>query len=499
MWDAGDTRTAVIEHGIVDPGHRYTGELARRGRGRQRAGAPAPGHRHRPAAGVRPGRPAGRVRHGHRRRWPSTSAPGVHARRRPAPAPACTRELARRRVYLHPSRWTSLGLSLLEAMQLGMPVVALATHRGGRGGAAGGGRVSALTWPGSPGPCGSSSRSRSSPAAGQRRRASSRWRTTGSIASSPTGTGCSTTSEPTTHGGPQGLPRPLGGDGGADQADPDRPDECSPRLGAREPAGRTGRAGRGRAERARARAGHGARRDRSRGDGVDPPGPHRPARRGAAGPGRAGVSADGRPPAAAAEGRAGGVRAGPHRRVAAGLVAGPAGRGARPFLDVRGWPPWPPLATCASRSCRPSTRSARSSGATRVPRTAVRRSGSPPNGRSPAVRTGSSPPAATRSFELARMGVPRGRTAVVPCGVDLDLFSPDGPVARAHGPAPAAVGRSAGAPQGRRRDDPGADRVAGRRAGGGRRDRARRPGHGPAARRWRTPAGWPTGCGSSGR
>ena len=36
-------------------------------------------------------------------------------------------ELARRRVYLHPVRWTSLGLSLLEAMHLGMPVVALST------------------------------------------------------------------------------------------------------------------------------------------------------------------------------------------------------------------------------------------------------------------------------------------------------------------------------------------------------------------------------------
>src|SRR4030095_405761 len=36
-------------------------------------------------------------------------------------------EMARRRVYLHPVRWTSLGLSLLEAMELGMPVVALAT------------------------------------------------------------------------------------------------------------------------------------------------------------------------------------------------------------------------------------------------------------------------------------------------------------------------------------------------------------------------------------
>jgi glycosyltransferase involved in cell wall biosynthesis len=30
-------------------------------------------------------------------------------------------------VYVHPVRWTSLGLSLLEAMHLGMPVVVLAS------------------------------------------------------------------------------------------------------------------------------------------------------------------------------------------------------------------------------------------------------------------------------------------------------------------------------------------------------------------------------------
>src|ERR671925_48482 len=29
FWDAGSTPTRVIEHGIVDPGHRYTGELPR--------------------------------------------------------------------------------------------------------------------------------------------------------------------------------------------------------------------------------------------------------------------------------------------------------------------------------------------------------------------------------------------------------------------------------------------------------------------------------------
>jgi D-inositol-3-phosphate glycosyltransferase len=45
-------------------------------------------------------------------------------------------------------------------------------------------------------------------------------------------------------------------------------------------------------------------------------------------------------------------------------------------------------------------------------------------------------------FELARMGVPRGRTAVVPCGVNLDLFSPAGPTTpRTARPRLVSVGR----------------------------------------------------------
>ncbi|MDT7802094.1 MAG: D-inositol-3-phosphate glycosyltransferase [Actinomycetota bacterium] len=45
-------------------------------------------------------------------------------------------------------------------------------------------------------------------------------------------------------------------------------------------------------------------------------------------------------------------------------------------------------------------------------------------------------------FELSRLGVPRGRTSVVPCGVDLRRFTPDGPVARRHAPHRlVAVGR----------------------------------------------------------
>lgn len=35
--------------------------------------------------------------------------------------------VAHRRVYLHTARWTSLGMSLVEAMYLGMPIVAVAS------------------------------------------------------------------------------------------------------------------------------------------------------------------------------------------------------------------------------------------------------------------------------------------------------------------------------------------------------------------------------------
>jgi glycosyltransferase involved in cell wall biosynthesis len=43
------------------------------------------------------------------------------------PAAELLPQVAARRVYLHTARWTSLGLSLIEAMYLGMPVVAVAS------------------------------------------------------------------------------------------------------------------------------------------------------------------------------------------------------------------------------------------------------------------------------------------------------------------------------------------------------------------------------------
>ncbi|PPG92252.1 glycosyl transferase [Rathayibacter sp. AY1F3] len=131
MWDTGSTRTTVIEHGIHDPGPLYTGELPHFGvvvnepvrRGRvagtdllPRFGAVAPldvfgmkTDRLAELPGLEDVTVLGDVR---------TQA--MHA------------ALARRRVYLHPFRWTSLGLALLEAMHLGMPVVALDVTEAGR-------------------------------------------------------------------------------------------------------------------------------------------------------------------------------------------------------------------------------------------------------------------------------------------------------------------------------------------------------------------------------
>jgi hypothetical protein len=126
MWDAGTTATTVVEHGVVDPGHRYTGELAaaavsinepvRRGRvtgtdllPRFAAAAPLD------VFGM------GTAGLGEHLGCPDVRTVGD------LPQDRMHDEMARRRVYLHPMRWTSLGLSLIEAMHLGMPVVALAT------------------------------------------------------------------------------------------------------------------------------------------------------------------------------------------------------------------------------------------------------------------------------------------------------------------------------------------------------------------------------------
>lgn len=127
MWDSGGTRTRVIEHGVADPGARYSGRLTRsatmindpvrrwRAVGTDllpRLAAAAPID----VFGMRTGELAGRADIP-----PSVAGAGDLGREDLHDA------VGRRRVYVHTARWTSLGLSLIEAMLLGMPVVALAS------------------------------------------------------------------------------------------------------------------------------------------------------------------------------------------------------------------------------------------------------------------------------------------------------------------------------------------------------------------------------------
>jgi hypothetical protein len=128
FYDNGRAPTTVIEHGIVDPGERWTGELARAAvvvnepvrRGRTTGSDLLPG-----LAAVAPVDVFGMGLSGlHERYGLDPDRVTLHE---DPPQAAMHAELARRRVYVHPVRWTSLGLSLLEAMHLGMPVVGLAT------------------------------------------------------------------------------------------------------------------------------------------------------------------------------------------------------------------------------------------------------------------------------------------------------------------------------------------------------------------------------------
>ncbi|ROP66867.1 glycosyltransferase [Curtobacterium sp. PhB115] len=126
MWDCGTTATTVVEHGVVDPGPLWTGVQERFGavinepvrRGRvvgtdllPRFGAVAP-----------------------------VDVWGMGTERLPeldfgdrvvglgdVQADPMHTALAERRAYVHPNRWTSLGLSLIEAMHMAMPVLVLAT------------------------------------------------------------------------------------------------------------------------------------------------------------------------------------------------------------------------------------------------------------------------------------------------------------------------------------------------------------------------------------
>jgi glycosyltransferase involved in cell wall biosynthesis len=117
MWDNGAAATRVIEHGVIDPGYRYTGELerglvvvnniAKRGR---RLGFDL---------------------------WQKMlfqvplDLVGMGAEEAGGLREVLHAELAafsgRYRFFFNPIRYTSLGLAVIEAMMAGLPVVALAT------------------------------------------------------------------------------------------------------------------------------------------------------------------------------------------------------------------------------------------------------------------------------------------------------------------------------------------------------------------------------------
>lgn len=142
-WDCGRAPVAVIEHGIPDPGARWTGDVPRAAvvvndplsRGRTVGADLLPGF-----AGHAPLDVFGMRVTGFGR------AQGMTARQcreyEDLPQARLHEQLPRRRVYLHPFRWTSLGLSLIEAMFLGMPVVVLAATEAPRAVPAAAGAVS---------------------------------------------------------------------------------------------------------------------------------------------------------------------------------------------------------------------------------------------------------------------------------------------------------------------------------------------------------------------
>lgn len=126
VWDSGSARTVVIEHGIPDPGPLYSGEIERLAvvtnepvrRARITGTDLLPRF-----AGAGPLDVFGMGTDG----LPDALGTGRADLRIVGDLPTARlhAELARRRVYVHTARWTSLGLSLLEAMHLAMPVVVL--------------------------------------------------------------------------------------------------------------------------------------------------------------------------------------------------------------------------------------------------------------------------------------------------------------------------------------------------------------------------------------
>lgn len=117
MWDSGRTPTCVIEHGVTIPEVRYDGSLER--------GIAVVNHL------AKRGRRLGADVFERARRTVPLDLVGMDSQRCGGLGEIPNLELplflSHYRFYFHPIRWTSLGLSAIEAMMVGLPVVGLAT------------------------------------------------------------------------------------------------------------------------------------------------------------------------------------------------------------------------------------------------------------------------------------------------------------------------------------------------------------------------------------
>jgi glycosyltransferase involved in cell wall biosynthesis len=126
MWDCGRAPTTVIEHGVIDPGHTYTGEQTSLA-----VVVNEPVRRSRVAGTdlvLRMSREVGVDVYGMGMTALLEQAPHLAGHLHDdLPQHRLHADLGKHRAYFHPYRWTSLGLSLIEAMTVGLPVLALST------------------------------------------------------------------------------------------------------------------------------------------------------------------------------------------------------------------------------------------------------------------------------------------------------------------------------------------------------------------------------------
>jgi glycosyltransferase involved in cell wall biosynthesis len=126
MWDNGRAPTRVIEHGVLDPGPRWTGE-----RETLAVVVNEPVRRWRVAGTdlvLRMAAEVGVEVYGMGMAALVERAPQLAGRvHEDLPQHELHARIGRHRAYFHPYRWTSLGLSLIEAMTAGLPVLCLST------------------------------------------------------------------------------------------------------------------------------------------------------------------------------------------------------------------------------------------------------------------------------------------------------------------------------------------------------------------------------------